>query len=234
MLHKKDKEILEHLIKVYPEEGCGLLLNKKGKLVWVPTENIAENKFTDFIVSPKDYIKAQLSGDIFAIVHSHPDAPCEPSEQDKRVSDFLGIPYYIYSLPSMDKFEYIPNRAQSSLLGREYLFGTNDCYSLVRDYYKQKLSIDLPTIPFEDNWWEKGLNYFDDLYESFGFTEVDTPKEHDFIIFNVYSDIPNHCGIYLGEDVFMHHAESRLSCRESLFSGWNKHVKRYTRCKQFI
>ena len=92
----KDKEILEHLISVYPEEGCGILINKRGKIVWMACENTAVKPEEDFVISAKDYIRASLLGDIHAIVHSHPDVSCEPSESDIKTSDFLGIPYIIY------------------------------------------------------------------------------------------------------------------------------------------
>ena len=233
-VHNKDKEILKYLSEIYPEEGCGLLVNKKGKIYWVPCENVSENKKEDFIISAEDYIKASLSGDIYAIVHSHPDSSCEPSDYDKKTSDFLGIPFIIYSLPSFEKYEYTPKKLRNPLLGRDYSFGQSDCFSLVRDYYKQELNLDIPTILFEDDWWDKGLNYFDTLFESFGFVEVESPQKHDGIIFNVFCNVPNHCGIYLGEDIFLHHAINRLSCRESLHSGWGQHVTRYVRCKQFI
>ena len=82
---------------------------------------------------------------------------------------------------------------------------------------------------FMDNWWEKGLNYFDDLFEDFGFVEVAEPKFGDVILFKIYNNIPNHCGIYLEEDIFMHHAVDRLSCRESLYPLWIKNVSRYAR-----
>lgn len=234
MLYKEDKEILKYLLSVYPQEGCGLLVNIRGKIKWVPCENVADNPLEDFKISSKDYIKASLSGDIYAIVHSHPEGSSEPSEADKKASDFLGIPYIIYSLPEFNKTEYIPKKTKNALLGRNYSFGTKDCYSLVRDYYQETLDIKLPTIVFEDNWWDKGLNYFDNLFESFGFVEVDVPKEHDGIIFSVYCNVPNHCGVYLGEDLFLHHAVNRLSCRENLNSFWRKHVVRFVRCKQFI
>ena len=230
----KDKEILEHLISVYPEEGCGILINKRGKIVWMSCENTAIKPEEDFVISAKDYIRASLLGDIHAIVHSHPGVSCEPSESDIKTSDFLGIPYIIYSLPSMEKYEYTPKNIRNKLLGRDYEFGQSDCYSLVRDYYKQELDLTLPTILFEDAWWDKGLNYFDDLFQNFGFVEVEKPQEHDGIIFSVFCNVPNHCGVYLGEDLFLHHAVNRLSCRESIHSGWGQHIVRYVRCKQFI
>mgnify|MGYP003306128547 FL=1 len=74
-----------------------------------------------------------------------------------------------------------------------------------------------------------GLNYFDDLFEKFGFKEVQDPKIGDGILFKVYCNVPNHCGIYLGEDVFLHHAINRISCRENLYPFWAKHVSRYVR-----
>lgn len=234
MLNPEDKEILKHLWKCYPQEGCGLLVNKKGKLKWIPCKNVADNPLESFVIDPSDYIKASLQGDLYAIIHSHPDASCTPSENDIKTSNFLGIPYIIYSLPDIDKYIHTPEKLRNPLIGRDYKFGVNDCYSLARDYYQETLNIELPTILFEDNFEEKGINYFDELFESFGFVEVDKPQKHDGIIFSVYSNIPNHCGIYLGEDMFLHHAINRLSCRESLFSGWHNHVKRYVRCKQFI
>jgi len=231
---KEDKEIVEYFIDCYPEEGCGILLNQRGKLKWVPCTNVAEDKENSFKIDPGEYIKASLSGEIYAIIHSHPDSTEGPSEKDIATSNFLNIPYIVFTIPELKKFTHVPKYKEAPLLGRTYEFGKNDCYSLVRDYYREKLGIILPSIEFEDDWWEKGLNYFDDLYESFGFIEVEEPEVHDVITFNVYSNIPNHCGIYLGEGLFLHHAENRLSCRESIYSGWNKYIKRYNRCKQFV
>ena len=235
MLDNEDKKIINDLFQVYPEEGCGLLINKRGKIVLKFCENVAEDKEETFQIDPKEYVKARLSGDIYGIVHSHPDISCEPSEADKRASDHLGIPYIIYSLPDAEKFVYTPKRLNNPLLGREYEFGKYDCWSLVRDYYRQELDIELPMLKFEYDWWEKGLNYFDDLYKSFGFVKVEEPQTHDVILFQVTGGVPNHCGVYLKEGLFMHHAEDRLSCRESLYSPiWRKNIVGYCRCKQFI
>lgn len=228
VLYRED-DIYLHFMEKYPEEGCGLLVNKKGKIDWIPCENQAENPKEDFQIPSKDYLRAQLTGDIFAIVHSHPDASSELSEADKKASDFLGIPYIVYSVPAFEKTEYVPKKAEQSLFGRDYEFGKNDCYSLVRDYYFQNFDINLPTIKFEDDWWDQGLDYFGDLFENFGFEEVEDPQVGDGILFQVYCNVENHCGIYLGEDIFLHHAVNRLSCRESLHPMWIKHKTRFVR-----
>ena len=151
MYSSEDKEIIKYLFDKYPEEACGLLVNQRGKQVWVPCENTAEDKKENFIISSADYLKASLTGDLMAIVHSHPDASPEASEHDKKTSNFLGIPYIIYSLPEVQKYTYTPDYSRSPFLGREYEFGTNDCYSLVRDYYREELKIELPTTVFEDD-----------------------------------------------------------------------------------
>ena len=100
---------------------------------------------------------------------------------------------------------------------------------MVRDYYFQEFNINLPTIQFEDDWWDQGLDYFGDLLENFGFEEVQEPEIGDGILFQVFCNVENHCGIYLGEDIFLHHAVNRLSCRESLYPMWIKHKTRFIR-----
>ena len=51
MYRDEDKKILDYFSEKYPEEACGLLVNKRGKEVWIPCENIAENKREEFKLS---------------------------------------------------------------------------------------------------------------------------------------------------------------------------------------
>ena len=81
---EEDKQILSYFLEKYPEEGCGILQNKKGKLVWIPSTNEAENPEEEFIINSDDYLRASLTGDIYAVVHSHPDTSAELSEADKK------------------------------------------------------------------------------------------------------------------------------------------------------
>jgi proteasome lid subunit RPN8/RPN11 len=227
------EEMLEHLSNEYPKEGCGIILNRRGKLEWVPCKNVSQTPEETFEFDAREYTRVQLKGDIHAIVHSHPDTTSEPSESDRRASDFLGIPYYIFSIPDGELTVYEPTTKRAPLLGREYVFGSSDCYSLVCDYYRD-LEIELPRMPFIDDFWEKGINYFDDLQEEYGFVTVEKPQKHDLVFFNVMSVFPNHCGVYVGEDIFLHHAVNRLSCRESIHSFWGKYITRYVRWHEFI
>lgn len=217
-------EIQEHLRKEYPREGCGVIGIVKGKKKFFPCENVASDD-DDFIISSSDYLKLKKSVDIVGIVHSHPDASNTPSENDINNCNALGIPYYIFSYPEMDLHIQEPAKNFNPLIGREYKFGISDCFEASRDWLAQENINIPPRAPFEDDWWKKNLNYFtEENISSWGFVKVDSPKKNDVLIFQVKADVPDHCGIYLGNDVFFHHAENRLSCRESILPFWHKKI----------
>jgi cell wall-associated NlpC family hydrolase len=44
------------------------------------------------------------------------------------------------------------------------------------------------------------------------------------LIFTMGANVPNHCGVYTGNDIFFHHAVNRLSCRENLYPLWKKYL----------
>ena len=128
----------------------------------------------------------------------------------------MGIPYYIFSYPDMGLNIVQPERAEKSLYGRDYEFGVNDCFEAMRDYLASQ-NINIPSrAAFEDDWWHKKLDYFtDEIIENYGYAPVEgNMKPNDVIIFKINASVGNHCGVYLGDDVFFHHAENRISCRE--------------------
>ena len=197
----------------------------KGKLKWFPCKNVAEDD-DDFIIDSREYIQISQKSDIVGIVHSHPDHSCKPSEADIKSCNTVNIPYYIFSYPEMDMYVLQPNKKEKNLCGRNYEFGVSDCFEAARDYYIKE-GLEIPNRPlFEDDWWNKGLDYFTDEYiKTWGFTKVTGPmKKGDLLIFTIQASIGDHCGVYLGEDIFYHHAENRLSCRESLFPFWKKYI----------
>lgn len=219
------EEIEDHFSKWYPKEGCGVLGVVKGKLQWFPCDNVAPEE-EDFIIDSKQYIAISQRCDIVGVVHSHPDASPEPSELDINYCNTLGIPYYIFSYPDMDLVKLEPVRETKALYGREYEFGVNDCLEAGIDYYASK-GIELPKRAlFEDDWWDKGLDYFtEDYIKTWGFHKVEgNMKAGDLLIFKVMANVGNHCGVYLGDDLFYHHAVNRISCRENLFPLWGKHI----------
>jgi proteasome lid subunit RPN8/RPN11 len=218
-------EIYKHLCSEYPREGCGILSVRKGRLEWTPTRNLAVNE-EDFILDSLEFMKIRKYADIVGIVHSHPDCSPKPSSADIASCNALQIPYYIFSIPDFElEVVYPACSAPKPLIGRQYEFGVSDCFELMRDYYLSQ-GVQLPTRdPFEDNWWEKGLDYFGTLnVTTWGFQKVKEPQKNDLLIFGVRNPIGNHCGVYLGSDTFIHHAQDRLSCRENLYPFWIQHL----------
>lgn len=217
-------QIQKHFKEEYPREACGLVGIIKGKKRYFPCENVAEND-NDFVMSSVDYMKYKRSMDIVAIVHNHPDSDNTPSESDISNCNALGIPYYIFSYPKMELNILEPNKKVNPLIGREYSFGTADCFEAMRDWLASE-NIHIPSRDlFEDDWWLKELNYFtEENIKNWRHKKVDTPQKNDVLIFQIEADVPNHCGVYLGDDIFFHHAVNRLSCRESLFPFWREHI----------
>jgi len=217
-------EIEKHFSAEYPREGCGIIGIVKGKKRWFPCKNVANSK-DDFIMSSEDWFAIKNKADIFAIVHSHPDAENTASPADIANCNALGVPYYIFSYPDMDLNIVEPTVFTNPLAGREYKFGEKDCFEAMRDYLSAQ-GIQIPArAMFEDNWWEKGLDYFNEkIIAQWGFKKVLTPKRNDLLIFQMSEAVADHCGVYLGNDIFFHHAENRLSCRESLYPLWGKHI----------
>tara|TARA_E500000081_G_scaffold153086_2_gene186696 strand:- start:1073 stop:1771 length:699 start_codon:yes stop_codon:yes gene_type:complete len=221
------EEIEQHFKKEYPREGCGVLAVVKGKKQWFPVKNIANNN-DDFVMDSDEYIKIMLTSDIIGIVHNHIDASPEPGETDIQQCNVLGIPYYIFSYPEMELKVLQPENNYTDLYGREYKFGTVDCFEAMRDYLITKNITIPPRALFEDDWYDKGLDYFSsEVIKSWGGQPVDLEKiqENDVLIFRVQEIVNNHCGVYIGNDIFYHHAVNRLSCRESLYPFWYQYLE---------
>lgn len=221
-------DIHKHFEDNYPREGCGIVAVQKGKSKWFPCTNIAEDN-EDFVIDSKEYLKIHRTSDIIGIVHSHPDATCEASESDIAHCNTLGVPYYIFSYPNMELNILTPKKNFTELYGRQYEFGVQDCFEAARDYLEKTGIYIKSRILFEDNWWKKDLNYFcDEMMQEWGFKKIDTEEltKNDIVTFSIRSDVPNHCGVFLGNDIFYHHAENRLSCRENLYPFWVTYLDR--------
>jgi proteasome lid subunit RPN8/RPN11 len=219
-------EIEEHFEKEYPKEGCGILAVIKGEKKWFPCTNIAETG-EDFVIDSQEYLKILRTSDITAIVHSHPDTTNEPSENDIKYCNALGIPYYIFSYPDMELNIVSPKKDLTDLYGREYKFGEMDCFEALRDYLSEQNIIIPPRAMFEDDWWDKDLDYFtEEIIKDWNHVPVKLAdiQPNDVLIFKLMAKVNNHCGVYLGDDIFYHHAYNRLSCRESLYPVWYKSI----------
>jgi proteasome lid subunit RPN8/RPN11 len=100
------EDILNHIESEYPKEACGLIVSDNGLEKWIPCENVSEEPEEEFVINSEQFVKAQLDYKILKIVHSHPDGSAEPSDHDKKASDFINIPYMIISWPEGEIVNY--------------------------------------------------------------------------------------------------------------------------------
>ena len=108
------------------------------------------------------------------------------------------------------------------MIGREWVWGVTDCWSLVRDWYKEEKNIELrdwkrPTTPEEfikDPMFER-------CAEATGFRELEPDEKlenGDLLFMSILDSGLNHVAIFIDGDV-LHHFSSRLSCKEP-YSPW--------------
>lgn len=88
--------MVHHLWNEYPREGCGLFIHTN-HTVFYPCRNVAEGEH-EFLIDDRDWIKAQLSGIVTGVVHSHPTTWSLPSKFDEMQAKHFNLPYYILSL----------------------------------------------------------------------------------------------------------------------------------------
>tara|TARA_R100000231_G_scaffold52021_2_gene43919 strand:+ start:1136 stop:1843 length:708 start_codon:yes stop_codon:yes gene_type:complete len=220
-MHWRDKA-LNHARKDAPDESVGLLLNVKGKEVYFACQNISNNSQQTFILDPNDYLKASKLGDVIAVIHSHPTTTLAFSESDKVNCEKHKLPWYIVD-PRTAKWIYRePDGYVPELLGRRWIWGVTDCWSLVRDYYKKERGIILRDY---DRSMSPEEFLENPLFESYawrtGFRELrldETLQEGDVLLMSIMHPTLNHVAIYLG-DMVLHHLTDRLSCREP-YSLW--------------
>jgi proteasome lid subunit RPN8/RPN11 len=226
----KNRDIaFEHAADEYPNEACGVLVIRKGREVYVPCRNIASAEH-QFVIDPDDWIKADESGEIVGVVHSHPDAEPIASQADKVGCEHSAVPWHIVSYPKGTWSTIKPCGYKAPLVGREWSHGILDCYSIVRDWYALG-GVSLGEYERKDYWWEHGENKYLDNYEKEGFVEVfDGPERGDLFLIALKSPVPNHAAVYIGDGMILHHLQNRLSSRDFYNDFWQKqttHVLRY-------
>ena len=220
MIWKQDA--LVHAKEQDPKESCGLLLEIKGKEKYFPCKNLSTYSQQCFIIDPDDFVKAEETGNILAVIHSHPVTPPIASQADKISCENSDLPWHIVNPKTEQWGYYEPSGYKPTLLGRPWVWGVTDCWSLVRDSYKQEKNIvlrdwDRPTTP--QQFLQKPL--FESCAWRTGFREL-RPDEKlingDVLLMSILSPTLNHVAIFLDGDV-LHHLADRISCKEP-YNQW--------------
>ena len=213
---------LKHAKEQDPRESVGVLIVIKGKEQYYPCNNLSTYSQQCFILDPEDYVKADALGEITAIVHSHPVTPPSPSQADKVSCEQSGLKWHIVN-PKTETWGYCePTGYKPPLIGRQWVWGVTDCWSLVRDYYRENKNIILrdwerPTTPEE--FIKNPM--FEKCAADTGFAELkpeDKLQNGDLLFMSILANGLNHVAVFIDGDV-LHHLADRLSTREP-YSQW--------------
>lgn len=216
---------IEHSEAEYPREACGLVIIQRGRQVYVPCRNLALDQ-DQFIIDPEDYAAADQRGEVIAVVHSHPNLPPIPSQADRVACEASGLAWHIFSPHTGEWGALYPTGYTAPLVGREWAFGTLDCYSIIRDWYRQERCTELPDFHRVDGFWRRGENLYMDNFRHAGFYEipVNDLQAGDVILMTNGSPMPTHGAVYLGDGMILHHVQNRLSSREIYGGIWQQNT----------
>lgn len=228
--------IQEYAAEQYPKEMCGLIVGGK----FIKCVNESDKPEEMFRINKAVYFKALQSGKLQAVIHSHcfdPNTPFKydprwPSTLDMKTWMAMNIPWGIVasngnetsSVLWMDDNEIAP------LVGREFIHGVQDCYAIVRDYYRTVLNINLINGARGMEWWDKGEDLYSDNFEKAGFVEIakEEADVNDVCLFQVKSPVINHAAVITGSNQILHHLFHRLSGHDRL-DRWDKVIVKYIR-----
>ena len=213
---------LAHAKEQDPKESCGLLIDIKGKEKYYACKNLSNWSNQCFIIDPIDYAKAEDTGKILAVIHSHPTTQPIASQADMISCEDSKLPWHIVNPKTEQWGYYEPSGYKPPLIGRHWVWGVTDCWALVRDWYKETKGIILRD-------WERPITpeefIADPMFERCawrtGFRQL-RPEEKlengDLLFMSILTTGLNHVAIFIDGDV-LHHLADRISCKEP-YNEW--------------
>lgn len=203
-----EQAIADHGKRAAPGEACGAILESQaGRLEALPLRNVHEKPESYFRMDGEEWARLIAGGRVRAYYHSHPDGAAEFSPADIGFAEECRLPCYLYHVPSDELLAYSPKGWAPPLIGRAYLPGVNDCFSLVRDWHRQQTGIDLQMPPRTSEMMVKGIPNLLEVIEANGLVRVTgVPRRGDILLMHLRPrrPAPNHMGVHLGDGTFLH------------------------------
>lgn len=209
---------------------------------------IIERHYVPFSVQTiEEAIKFARETDADALVYYKPDQMAVPNEAEMRLQAEAGIAFGVMGGGRENvepPFFWGETVERALLIGRTFIHGIWDCYSLVRDAFAagregmaaegMKLwphgPISLPNVPRDDGWWDKGQDLYMNWLKPAGFIQISEAhaRPGDGFLMKIRSKVLNHAGVLVEDNAILHHLPTRLSRRENA-GMWFRQVEMWVR-----
>jgi len=172
-----------------------------------------------------EFMEYYAAGRVCALMHSHtmqyPVANKFPSYTDMVAQAQMQIPWGIAHIGEHGELDgpfYFGDQVPiAPYVGRQFRPSVHDCYTLLRDYYRQEKGVTLPHFPREGRWWEGKKNILQENFIKAGFKQIDRPmlRPDDVLLANInsprHNNVLNHIMIVQPKGQVLHHLGDRLS-----------------------
>lgn len=227
-------DVMERVKADAERECCGFILKGDKRPIIYEAENKSPTPRESFVIESQDWVKAESLAPILATYHSHIlSLEAVPSMIDQKVCNAMALPMLIVSTPSGKHTWVKPGTDEFPYARRPYAYGVFDCYTLVQDYYAREFKLEIPDIPNEFGWWEKGIDLFGQNFAAMGCVKVPNAlvRIGDVIVMQMESRVPDHLAIYYQDCEILHHTAWRLSGTTRYGSFWRERTRYVLRHK---
>jgi len=115
------EQALHHAKTSLPDESCGLVIDVNDKLEYFPCKNIAIEGANSFTIDPEDWAKAEETGTVLHICHSHPNGDLTASEEDIKNCNFIGLSWFIFDPENDECVELKPEKHKPMLTKDKFI-----------------------------------------------------------------------------------------------------------------
>ncbi len=216
---KLKQDIKNYAFQFVDEEIGGVLIENNNGISFFPCANLSYNKNNNYILSYLDYIKAEKHGKIIAMVHS------QENDGPSILDNISAINFNLYSIIYCWKSGnfYVIKPELKDYLYKNFTIGVNDCFSLMKDYFKNELNINISNYSRKENWHIDNPKIMLESFGKEGFIEINDIgklKLHDVLLFGKNKNELYHIGIYQENNLMLHHPRDSKSCIEDINLHW--------------
>jgi proteasome lid subunit RPN8/RPN11 len=233
MIDKKIKNFIKnHSLKDNPKESCGFIVQDNQIFKCIPCENVSQDPIQNFKISSRDYLNIKNKyKKIFYIYHSHTNSNENFSPADISCSESLCLPIIMYNLNANIFKIHEPLNINKNYIGRHFEIGKYDCYTLIKDFLKNELNIDISAIITSYSDFVQAQNVFNqnlslNFLEKKGFKMLENKEsleKNDILI--LQNNLGKHFALYLGDDKILHQPMLSFSKIENYCNFYRRHTE---------